>query len=129
MAGCWRWIVLCSRSLVKVQTLCSVSFLTLLGILYLLHKLPVTVLWMYGGLSALAFLLYAKDKVAAKNGRWRTPEITLHTLALLGGWPGAGLAQIALRHKVSKPTFQGVFWVTVILNCVGLYLFTTQLWV
>ncbi|PKO61660.1 MAG: DUF1294 domain-containing protein, partial [Betaproteobacteria bacterium HGW-Betaproteobacteria-17] len=49
--------------------------------------------------------------------RWRTQESTLHLFALAGGWPGALAAQKLLRHKSSKPSFQFVFWVTVILNC------------
>jgi uncharacterized membrane protein YsdA (DUF1294 family) len=38
-------------------------------------------------------------------------------IALLGGWPGALLAQKLLRHKSKKQSFQVVFWATVLLNC------------
>ena len=41
-------------------------------------------------------------------------------MALLGGWPGAIFAQRVFRHKSSKPSFQSVFWITVVLNCVAL---------
>lgn len=70
----------------------------------------------YGALSLVCFILYAIDKSAAVNGRWRTPESTLHLLALAGGWPGAILAQQWLRHKSSKLAFRIVFWCTVALN-------------
>jgi uncharacterized membrane protein YsdA (DUF1294 family) len=70
----------------------------------------------YLAMSVLAFVFYALDKSAARRGARRTPERTLHGLALLGGWPGAWLAQRVLRHKSAKASFQAVFWLTVVLN-------------
>lgn len=70
----------------------------------------------YVGASLVAFVAYATDKSAAVAGRWRTPESTLHSLAVLGGWPGALLAQQLLRHKTSKNSFVATFWFTVVLN-------------
>jgi uncharacterized membrane protein YsdA (DUF1294 family)/cold shock CspA family protein len=67
-------------------------------------------------LSLLTFLVYAFDKSAAVSGTWRTAEQTLHLFGLIGGWPGALLAQQLLRHKTSKQSFISVFWFTVILN-------------
>jgi uncharacterized membrane protein YsdA (DUF1294 family) len=58
------------------------------------------------------------DKEAArKTGRRRRPEQTLHLLSLLGGWPGALLAQRMFRHKSSKQSFQETYWITVVLHC------------
>ncbi|OYT99953.1 MAG: DNA-binding protein [Burkholderiales bacterium PBB1] len=74
----------------------------------------------YGGASLLALFVYAFDKSAAVSGRWRTPESTLHLLAVAGGWPGALLAQQMLRHKTTKAKFVVVFWATVALNLAGL---------
>ncbi|SJM91388.1 Cold-shock protein (fragment) [Crenothrix polyspora] len=51
---------------------------------------------------------------------WRIPEKSLHTLELLGGWPGALLAQRTLRHKNRKPSYQVVFWLIVGLHVAGL---------
>ncbi|HET9821026.1 MAG TPA: cold shock and DUF1294 domain-containing protein [Burkholderiaceae bacterium] len=73
-------------------------------------------LLVYAAGSLATFLLYAFDKSAAVAGRWRTPESTLHALALLGGWPGALLAQQLLRHKTAKPAFVAAFWATVAVN-------------
>jgi len=70
----------------------------------------------YVALSLVTFMAYAFDKSAAVAGRWRTPEKTLHLLALAGGWPGALAAQQLLRHKTRKQSFVAVFWVTVLLN-------------
>lgn len=72
-------------------------------------------LW-YLAISLATFLAYAFDKSAAVSGRRRTPEQTLHLLGLVGGWPGALLAQQLLRHKTSKRRFIYAFWFTVWLN-------------
>lgn len=72
------------------------------------------------GLSLASFIAYWLDKQSAQRGAWRTPESTLHLLALAGGWPGALAAQRLVRHKNAKPEFQAVFWLTVLLNCAGL---------
>ncbi|MDB5884388.1 MAG: hypothetical protein JWR74_559 [Polaromonas sp.] len=74
--------------------------------------LPIALL-----LNLATFFMYWTDKHAAQTGRWRTPENTLHLLALLGGWPGAGWAQALLRHKSSKSSFLLAYWVTVALHC------------
>ena len=70
----------------------------------------------YAVCSALTFMAYAFDKSAARAGRWRTSEQTLHLLALAGGWPGALMAQQLLRHKTAKPDFVAMFWLTVMLH-------------
>ena len=65
--------------------------------------------------------MYAKDKSAAESGNWRTAESTLHILSLLGGWPGAAIAQSFLRHKSKKLSFRVTYWITVFMNCGALY--------
>jgi len=88
-------------------------------------KLPLPVLVLYLAASSVAFLAYAIDKSAARGNRWRTEEGTLHLFGLIGGWPGALLAQNFLRHKSRKMSFQVAFWITVALNCGALgWLFT-----
>ena len=83
------------------------------------EKIPIIVLALYIGTSIIAFVVYAVDKSAARNNRWRTEEGTLHLLGLIGGWPGALAAQRFLRHKSKKKSFQSLFWITVLLNCAG----------
>jgi uncharacterized membrane protein YsdA (DUF1294 family) len=80
----------------------------------------------YAALSLLCFIAYALDKAAAQSGRWRTKESTLLLLGLLGGWPGAILAQQLLRHKSSKVSFRTAFWGTVVLNLGAFVLLSTQ---
>ncbi len=72
-------------------------------------------------MSVIAFVAYGWDKRHAKFNRWRTPEKTLHLLALLGGWPGAILAQRFFRHKTRKLSFQAAFWVIVALHLLILW--------
>jgi uncharacterized membrane protein YsdA (DUF1294 family)/cold shock CspA family protein len=64
-------------------------------------------------LGAVTHWAYALDKRRAREKGWRLPEGRLHLLELLGGWPGAFLAQRRLRHKCSKLSFQSVFWLIV----------------
>lgn len=78
--------------------------------------LPVLLAAGYIGLSAVSYLLYWADKSAAQASRRRTPEASLHLVDLLGGWPGALIAQQQFRHKTVKQPFQTLFWVTVVLN-------------
>ena len=95
-------------------------FVVLIAALDRSGRLPPAVLPAYLASSAAAFLLYAWDKQAARAGRRRIRENTLHLLALLGGWPGAAVAQRVLRHKSQKPSFQLAFITSVVLNCAAL---------
>jgi cold shock CspA family protein len=47
----------------------------------------------YPSMSLVAYLMYARDKLSAIRGTWRVPESSLHLAELLGGWPGAYVAQ------------------------------------
>lgn len=73
-------------------------------------------------MSLVTCAVYAADKSAARKRRHRVPERTLHLLALLGGWPGALLAQRLLRHKTSKPRFLRMTGLAALLNCTVLAL-------
>jgi uncharacterized membrane protein YsdA (DUF1294 family) len=75
--------------------------------------------WLFGYcilISLVTYFLYRHDKKRAQSGGWRTPESTLHFVELLGGWPGAFLAQRAFRHKISKTSYQLTFWTIVALH-------------
>ena len=66
--------------------------------------------------NGLTVLAYAIDKRAARRGARRVPERTLLALGLVGGWPGAIVAQRRLRHKTRKQSFQRSFRLTVVLD-------------
>jgi len=88
-------------------------------------QLPLAVGAAYLALSAICFATYALDKSAARRGERRTPESRLLMLGLLGGWPGAVLAQQWLRHKTVKQPFRQMFWFTVAVN-IGFFLWLSE---
>lgn len=82
------------------------------------HRLlgPAVLAWAAGWMAAFSLItlgLYAFDQRRARSGGGRIPEATLHLAELLGGWPGAFLAQHLLRHKNAKVGYQVVFWLIV----------------
>lgn len=96
------------------------TFLAIVGGLVATGRVPWILPAWYLAASAMTFLLYGWDKTAAEGGHRRTPEATLNTLALLGGWPGAWIAQQAFRHKTRKRSFQVGFWLAVVMNVTAL---------
>lgn len=85
------------------------------------------ILW-HAAACLLALAAYGIDKRRAIRNTRRTPERTLHTLALLGGWPGALLAMRLFKHKRRKAAFTRVFWLTAAAHgaalCGIIYLFS-----
>ena len=92
------------------------AFFGALLFLVLLGRISPYVLLLYCVASLICYGVYAVDKKAAEQGTWRVREDYLHLTALLGGWPGAILAQSKLRHKTKKLSFRVVFWITVAVN-------------
>lgn len=112
------------RLLDTLYSLLAVAFLAAVGAAVYVQKLAPTFLFLYLGASLLTFLLYWRDKSKANRYEWRIPEKTLHWFSLLGGWPGALLAQRQLHHKSRKQSFQRMFIVTVLLNLTLVYGYT-----
>ena len=120
----------------ELRIVFAILFLAIVSVSVLVEKAPPLILYVYLIASLLTFLKYALDKSAAKKSKWRTPESTLHLLSIIGGWPGALIAQQILRHKSKKLSFRIVFWFTVLLNCCGVAWLLTpdgianlQLWI
>ena len=99
------------RKLVLLAGLCVLPLLG--GVQLLVQSGFVWVLLAYPCASVVSFLQYWWDKSSAQAGRWRTPENSLHLVELLGGWPGALIAQQCFRHKTRKPSFQIVLWLII----------------
>lgn len=77
--------------------------------------------------SVVTIAVYALDKYSSIRGGWRVSEAMLLFLGLIGGWPGAIVAQQAIRHKSKKPSFRRAFWATVVLN-VAVFIFLNSPW-
>lgn len=85
-------------------------------------------LWVFflihlAGINLLTFAAYGYDKYAARNGKWRMKEKSLHAMAFVGGTFGAFAAQRAFRHKTRKTSFRIVFWLTGWAQLVLAYVF------
>ncbi|MGP9801315.1 DUF1294 domain-containing protein [Rheinheimera sp. NSM] len=101
-------------------------FSAALVVAFALERLPLYVIAAYAAISLFTFISYWLDKRKAQTGRWRIPEANLQLLSLIGGWPGALLAQSYLRHKSKKRAFLIVFWLTVLVNLAVLSWLTGQ---
>jgi uncharacterized membrane protein YsdA (DUF1294 family)/cold shock CspA family protein len=77
------------------------------------NPLPLMV---YLIMSPVTYLLYVTDKISAIKKQWRVMENTLHLFELLGGWPGALLAQKQIHHKNRKISYQIIFWTIVTIH-------------
>jgi uncharacterized membrane protein YsdA (DUF1294 family) len=99
------------------------------GVTLLLLLLPAAAVWrglgsiprayVAGGITAISLLAFVAtwlDKRKARAQEQREPEAMLHLLELLGGWPGAFLAQRWFHHKTAKLGYQFVFWLIVALH-------------
>jgi len=73
------------------------------------------------GINVVTLALYGYDKRQAVIGRTRVPEATLHVAALLGGSPGAILAQGLFHHKTRKRSFKIVLAAIVLLQAAAIY--------
>ena len=90
-----------------------------------LWPIPLWVAGIYLVASIVCFIVYAVDKSAAGAARRRVSERTLLTLGIVGGWPGAIVAQQTLRHKTQKASFRKAFWGTVVVNLLVFAVFAT----
>ena len=110
-----------SNILMSKRVLLSVIALLIFPLLWWLMKLGMISTLTYSvlsGMSIMTFFMYGVDKWAAMREAQRTPENSLQFCALIGGWPGALLAQQVFMHKTSKRSFQITFRVMVMVNCV-----------
>lgn len=98
-------------------------------VLLLLLAAPAVALYRIGGggglklggawcaaISGITYVVYALDKKNARTAGQREPENLLHLMELIGGWPGALVAQHRLRHKSAKTGYQFAFWLIVGLH-------------
>lgn len=73
-------------------------------------------------INLATFIAYGADKRAAERGKWRVPEMQLHALEFLGGWPVAFIAQKFFHHKTKKRSFQAMFWLMLVFEGYAVYI-------
>ena len=71
-----------------------------------------TALIVFAIVSGVNFILYGIDKLKAKLGAWRIPEVVLLTFSILGGGLGGTLAMLLFRHKTRH-------WYFTVINVLG----------
>lgn len=92
-------------------------FFALLLLSLLAGSFAFTVPLFYLEASLFTYWLYQMDKQLACSGqKSRLPEESLQMFSLIGGWPGALVAQKRLHHKVHKTPFQREFRIVIYGN-------------
>lgn len=56
-------------------------------------------------INLVSFILFGIDKYRARHGKWRIPEATLFTVAIIGGSIGAYVGMSVWRHKTKHKQF------------------------
>ena len=116
-----------SKTLLAYTLCVSLFFLLLYSLTHEGEAYLNLLFYTYVSMSLVSFLLYGLDKWLAKKEAYRIPEKKLHLCNLLGGWPGALMAQQIFRHKTQKTSFRIVFWFSSGFNLLILILLFTAL--
>lgn len=79
-------------------------------------------------INATGFILMLLDKQRARKKRWRIPERTLMTSALLGGSLGCLIGMYTVRHKTRHPKFTiGIPLILLLQTAIGFWIYNTQI--
>lgn len=78
-------------------------------------------IWL-GFISLVSVIVTVADKVKAKLGRWRVPEMCLLCLSALGGSVAMFVTMLIIRHKTRHPKFMIGIPVIIILQAVAAYI-------
>jgi uncharacterized membrane protein YsdA (DUF1294 family) len=87
--------------------------LLLVILLVVVTNLNLYIAWIIGW-SIVTFFFYGFDKRRSKGSDERVPEIVLHVLSLIGGFPGGWAGRAYFRHK----TLHTSFLITLIISTV-----------
>jgi uncharacterized membrane protein YsdA (DUF1294 family) len=101
------------RSPYKWYFLLALALTLVLAALFLILKFPVYQAYI-AGVNLVTFGYYGYDKIQAKRGAGRVPELVLHFLALAGGAAGGIAGQWLFHHKLRKPLFHIILWLSLL---------------
>ena len=105
----------------KKQLWIALILTSLISVGFAMLPIPFWLAYL-GSINLVTLVFYGWDKWRATKQKSRTPEWCLHLLALLGGSPGAWVAQQCFRHKTVKRSFRIVFWLIVVLQAIVIFL-------
>ncbi|MHA7812848.1 MAG: DUF1294 domain-containing protein [Phycisphaerales bacterium] len=69
--------------------------------------------------SIVSAAMHIADKRRAVRNKRRIPEKSLHSMELVGGWPGAIITTRTIRHKTAKPRYMWTLYAIGALHAVG----------
>ncbi|MEM1083300.1 MAG: DUF1294 domain-containing protein [Verrucomicrobiota bacterium] len=102
------------RHLLELGLLLALPVLAIPAMVKLIS--PWWILYVVTFTSGITAMHLWADKRFSMSNKSRIPEATLHLFELMGGWPGSFVAQRMLRHKVSKKSYQLIFWAIVLIH-------------
>ncbi|MFZ3576341.1 DUF1294 domain-containing protein [Virgibacillus sp. DJP39] len=82
-----------------------------------------TLFWFFIVLNIIAFIIMGIDKKKAIKQKWRIPEKTIWTVAILGGSIGAIVGMRFFRHKTKHRMFSIGLPLVLILQIVSFFYF------
>ena len=77
-------------------------------------------------INLIGFFAMFLDKQKAKKNKWRIPEKTLFSIALLGGSLGTTLGMNTFRHKTKHWYFKLGMPAILILQVIGFYFYLSH---
>jgi uncharacterized membrane protein YsdA (DUF1294 family) len=78
-------------------------------------EMQIYIIWLIIA-SIITFLVYGFDKAQSKGRGWRVPEVILHGMALVGGFPGGWAGRSVFHHKTQKGFFTFVLAMSTLIH-------------
>ncbi|RLA72799.1 MAG: hypothetical protein DRG78_23335 [Epsilonproteobacteria bacterium] len=89
-------------------------------------SVPV-VIWYLVSINILTFFIFIIDKYHSIKERKRVPEMSLHFFSFAGGFLGAILGMIIVKHKIRKKLFLSIQGIISIIWIFAIYYVLTHL--
>ena len=106
-------------------TIATAFSLLLVLLLVVVTDLNWYIAWIIG-CSIVTFFFYGFDKRRSKSSDERVPEIVLHILSLMGGFPGGWAGRAYFRHKTLHTSFLIILIISTVLHLgIAFWLFRT----
>ena len=97
-----------------IAAIAAIAIVLLLAVWLGLHWY---VAWL-AGWSVVTFIFYGYDKMQSQRDGGRVPELVLHGMALIGGFPGGWAGRAVFRHKTRHGSFTAVLVLATVIHAV-----------